>query len=201
VLEPGTVTQLLGKLRSADRKVREEAAAALWNEYCAVLLDLACDHLSRRLQRRVGADDVVQQTFKSFFLRHQRGQYSLSDRTDLLRLLMGMTLNKARTAAAREGRQRRDFRRDEVPAGPDKPDDWFLKQLEAGLPTPEEALALAEEAEQRLAQLPPDLREVALYKLQGFSNKEIAAMPSVNCAVRTVERKLRLIREAWEMPG
>ena len=61
-------------------------------------------------------------------------------------------------------------------------------------------LALAEEAERRPAQLPDDLRLIALWKLEGYTNEEIASLPTMNCSVRTVERKLRLIREAWGVP-
>jgi DNA-directed RNA polymerase specialized sigma24 family protein len=38
---------------------------------------------------------------------------------------------------------------------------------------------------------------MAIYKLEGYTNEEIANLPDLKCAVRTVERKLRLIREAW----
>jgi DNA-directed RNA polymerase specialized sigma24 family protein len=39
------------------------------------------------------------------------------------------------------------------------------------------------------------LRQVALLKLEGYENAEIAAR--LNCALRTVERKLNLIRALW----
>jgi DNA-directed RNA polymerase specialized sigma24 family protein len=204
VKDPGSVTRLLGQLRSEDPKLRNEAASAIWASYCSVLLDLACQNLDRRLRRRVGADDIVQRTFKSFFLRHQRGQYDLADRNDLLRLLVRMTLNKTRSTAARESRGRRDFRREQtatsVDGDPSGPEAWLLERVSRGAPTPDEAAALAEEAEQRLAQLPEDLRRVAEYKLEGYTNAEIAALPEMGCSVRTVERKLRLIRDAWGVP-
>lgn len=200
----GSVTRLLGQLRSKDPSVRNEAATALYKGYCEVLLDLACQNLDQRLQRRVGAEDVVQRTFKSFFLRQQRGQYDLADRQDLLRLLVRMTLNKVRTTATRESRRRRDYRRDQTATGADadtKGDDgWLLERAKRGAPTPAEAAALAEEAEQRLAQLPEDLRAIALYKLEGHTNAQIAGLPDMGCSVRTVERKLQLIREAWGVP-
>lgn len=201
---PGSVTQLLGQLRSEDARVRNEAAAAIWQRYCGTLLDLACRNLNRRLRRRVEADDVVQHMFKSFFLRQQRGDYNLADRSDLLQLLVRMTLNKARSAASRESRRRRDYRRDQSPstsaADVGNEGDWFLDQAEQGAPTPAEAVALAEAAEQRLLQLPDDLRQIALWKLEGYTNAEIAALPTMDCAERTVERKLKLIREFWGVP-
>lgn len=198
---PGSVTQLLSQLRSEDVRVRNEAAQAIWQRYCDLLLDLACRNLDRRLRRRVEADDVVQHMFKSFFLRQQRGQYHLADRNDLLRLLMRMTLNKARSAAAREARQRRDYRRDQPAAAADvqngEDDNWLFELAERGEPTPAEAAALAEDTERWLLKLPDDLRRIALWKLEGYTNEEIAALPETACTLRTVERKLRLIRAIW----
>ena len=40
------------------------------------------------------------------------------------------------------------------------------------------------------------LRSVALWKLEGYTNAEIAAR--LDCTVRTVERKLERIRAYWE---
>jgi RNA polymerase sigma-70 factor, ECF subfamily len=199
--DPGSKTRLLGELRSKDARLRNEAAEAIWNTYCQTLLDLACRSLDQRLQRRIGPEDVVQRTFKSFFLRQQRGQFDLASRDDLLRLLMNMTQNKARGAATRETRRRRDYRRDQavksVAGDPGDSDAWLLDRAEQGMPTPAEAAEFAEEAERRLARLPEDLRRIALYKLEGYTNAEIASLPDKPCSERTVERKLKLIREAW----
>jgi hypothetical protein len=198
---PGSVTELLGRLRSENPCIRNEAAALIWKRYCGALLQLACRNLDRRLQRRVGADDIVQRTFKSFFFRQQRGEFDLADRNDLFQLLIRMTLNKAGSAATREARQRRDYRRDrtDAVASPDgeEPGNWLLELAEHGDPSPAEAAALAEEVELRLGQLQDDLRRIALWKLEGHTNAEIAALPEMSCTVRTVERKLRLIREVW----
>src|SRR5436190_81378 len=40
------------------------------------------------------------------------------------------------------------------------------------------------------------LRAVALAKMEGYTNEEVAAR--LGCVPRTVERKLRMIRKAWE---
>jgi DNA-directed RNA polymerase specialized sigma24 family protein len=40
------------------------------------------------------------------------------------------------------------------------------------------------------------LRAVAVWKMEGYSNEEIAT--KMNRAVGTVERKLKLIRETWQ---
>lgn len=197
--DPNTITQLLGKLRSNDLQDRNDAATAIWKAYCGTLLSLACENLDRRLRRRIETDDIVQNTFKSFFLRQQQGQFDLADREDLLRLLMQMTLNKTRSAATREGRHRRNFRREQSVTGGDgdseSDTDWLFDRAKQGAPTPDEAMALAEEAERRLEQLPADLRQIALHKLEGYTNDEIARRQ--DCSKRRVERKLSVIRELW----
>jgi DNA-directed RNA polymerase specialized sigma24 family protein len=47
-----------------------------------------------------------------------------------------------------------------------------------------------------LEQLGDDvLRSIAVWKMEGLTNQEIAAR--LGCAVPTVERRLRLIRKTW----
>ena len=55
---------------------------------------------------------------------------------------------------------------------------------------------MAEEYERLVARLgDADLRRVAVWKMEGYSNKEIAT--KLGCVPRTVERKLGLIRTLW----
>jgi len=71
--------------------------------------------------------------------------------------------------------------------------------LEAAIgrePTPELAAVFCEQVENLLASLDSEsLREIALRKLEGFSNNEIAEQ--IQRTTRAVERKLKLIREVW----
>jgi DNA-directed RNA polymerase specialized sigma24 family protein len=72
-------------------------------------------------------------------------------------------------------------------------------RLPASDPTPEEAAELSEGVERLLRALPdPTLRQVALWKLEGYTSEEIAAPEKLDCAERTVEQKPRLIREIWQ---
>ncbi len=41
-----------------------------------------------------------------------------------------------------------------------------------------------------------ELRSIALWKLEGYSNEEIAG--KLGCVERTIERRLQLIRQIWE---
>jgi hypothetical protein len=55
---------------------------------------------------------------------------------------------------------------------------------------------MAEEYQALLGRLgDPELHAVAVWKMEGYTNDEIAAR--LNCVPRTVERKLRVIRSIW----
>ena len=55
---------------------------------------------------------------------------------------------------------------------------------------------MVEQCSQLLGCLSDDCRQIALCKLDGFSNDEIAE--KLNVAPRTIERKLASIRGAWQ---
>jgi DNA-directed RNA polymerase specialized sigma24 family protein len=72
-----------------------------------------------------------------------------------------------------------------------------LGQVVGREPTPEFAAQAAETFRRLLAQLPTEeLRAIALAKMEGFTNEEIAARRG--CALATVERRLGLIRAVWQ---
>lgn len=63
-------------------------------------------------------------------------------------------------------------------------------------PSPEMAAQLADEYRRLMEMLDdPTLRSVATWKLEGFTNDEIAAR--LGRVTSTVERKLALIRSKW----
>jgi hypothetical protein len=195
-----SVTDLLVQLRSQDTREYQEAARRIWGRYLADLLTLARRHLSPGVRRREDEQDVLQSMYKSFCIRQRRGEYELTDRKDLWRLLVAITENKARAAAVGQGRQKRDYRRE-------LPEDGLLNgesgaspldRLPSIEPTPAEAALLVEELRGRLEPMEEPLRRVALWKLAGYTNEEIAGKDMLDCAVRTVERKLKIIRQLWE---
>ncbi len=71
---------------------------------------------------------------------------------------------------------------------------WWLP------PTPEFAALVAEGLRKLLDSLrDAELRSFALWKMEGYTNTEIAVKRG--CGLRTVERKLRLIRSIWKRAG
>jgi RNA polymerase sigma factor (sigma-70 family) len=193
----GSITRLIEQLRCDDPGLRDVAARLIWERYFRALLDLARQHLDQRVRRREDEEDVLQSMYKSFCLRQQRGDFNLAGRDQLWGLLVQVTLCKARNAAARNHRGKRDVTRELVSPGDDSEvPGWTLEQMDASAPTPAEAAVLNEALEQRLQSLPePELRAIALGKLEGWTNREIAERQG--CTERTVERKLERIRVRW----
>jgi RNA polymerase sigma factor (sigma-70 family) len=77
------------------------------------------------------------------------------------------------------------------------PGDFDVTQLLSREPTPDEAAELADECRRLLDALAePELRQIALWKVEGYTNEEIAAR--LDCVPRTVERKVSRIRLLWQ---
>ena len=78
----------------------------------------------------------------------------------------------------------------EQPAG-------IIEQIIGREPEADFAAEVSEESERLLSLLPDEaIRKLALLKMEGFTNNEAAE--ELQCGVRTVERRLALIRQIWE---
>ncbi len=192
----GSVTRLIEQLRSEDARLRDLAARGLWERYVPALLALARHHLDKNLRHREDEDDVIQSMYASFCIRQQRGNFELVGRDDLWKLLVTVTLRKARNVARRHRQQARDYRRER--GDRDSIRGGLVHELfDASEPTPDDAAAFNEQLERCLRALgDPVLRRIALFKLEGYTNKEIAHELD-NCTERTIERKLARIRTKW----
>jgi DNA-directed RNA polymerase specialized sigma24 family protein len=194
-----SVSQWLGRLREGD----PAAAQQLWERYFQRLVGLARKKLQGLPRRSADEEDVALSAFDSFCRGAGDGRFpQLFDRDNLWRLLVTITARKAYQLALREGCQKRGANAvlDEAAlAGPADSGsrEVGLDQLIDREPTPEFAAQLAEEYERLLASLPDDeLRSVAQWKLEGYTNEEIGA--KLGCALRSVERKLKVIRSLWD---
>jgi DNA-directed RNA polymerase specialized sigma24 family protein len=189
----GSVTGLLHRLRHGD----EAAAQRLWETYFRQLVGLARTKLEGR-DRLVGdEEDVALSAFKSFCRGVERGRFpELADRGDLWNILVAITLYKVLHLIRDEGRAKRGGQRKRVTTSAEDCDGDLLLQIVAAEPTPEMAAQVAEEAKRLLSQLPnQELVELALLKMEGYTNLEIAKRWQKS--ERTVERKLNLIRQLW----
>ncbi len=138
--------------------------------------------------------------FDSFYDGMARGRFpDLADRDDLWRLLVTIAARKASDQNRWESQQKRGGGRvlheSDLMAGPE-PEMDVLAQIVGAEPSPEFAALVADECARRLQGLPDEsLRQVALLKMEGYLNEEIATR--LACGLRTVTRKLEVIRKAW----
>lgn len=183
--QTGSTGHWIDGLRAGD----SVAAQELWNEYFARLVAVAQARL-KGLSRDVTGEDVALSALKSVMLGVRANRFpELSDSTSLWPLLVTIT---ARKSVDEVRRQRAQKRAAHATAGPEQ-----LAAVVGAEPSPEFAVEVADEMERLMARFDdPTLRTIALRRLEGFSNAEIAR--ELSLSVRTVIRKLNRIRQEWE---
>jgi DNA-directed RNA polymerase specialized sigma24 family protein len=201
VSSPEPVTLLIDKLRAGDHR----AAQALWEQYFPQLVALARARLRATARRVADEEDVALSAFDSFCRAAEHGRFpDLKDGDNLWALLVTITTRKAADLAQYDQAQKRgggQVRGDSAVAPPAGEDSAAGFDALAGQDrTPDMAAQLAEEFQRLLQRLDdpadPHLRDIAVWKMQGHSNAEIAA--KLGCSIPTVERRLRLIRTVFK---
>jgi RNA polymerase sigma factor (sigma-70 family) len=184
-----SVLRWLGRLQSGE----QSAARELWVQYFGAMVELARNKLRGVAARAADEEDVALSAFKSFCRAVEGGRYpNLTDRDGLWAVLVTITVRKAVDLKRYEYRQKR-----QPPARADARDEPALEDVIGREPDPEFAARIAEEFQRLLGLLTdPTLRTIALRKMEGFTNAEVAA--ELGVVPRTVERKLNLIRRLWE---
>ena len=136
--------------------------------------------------------------FDSFCAAASHGRFPrLDDRDDLWRVLVTLAERKAADLVRRHRRLKRGSGKVANEADVVGPEGEELLDLIGGTaPTPSFAAMVAEEYRCRLDLLQEDaLRRVAVLKMEGYSNGEIAVQ--LGLGLRSVTRKLDLIRRTW----
>jgi DNA-directed RNA polymerase specialized sigma24 family protein len=182
-----SVTHWINQLKAGD----QAAAQSLWERYFQQLVVLARRRLASLPRTMADEEDVALSAFDSFCRDAQRGRFpQLNDRDDLWKLLVVMTAQKGLDVVRHEQARKRGA----VHKLPMTQED--LERFVGREPTPEFAAQVAEESQRLLARLEdPELRSIAVWKMEGHTNAEIAEM--LGCQTRTVERRLKLIRNQW----
>jgi RNA polymerase sigma factor (sigma-70 family) len=190
-----SITRWVTALKEGDLA----AAQPLWQRYHKQLITLARQKLQSSPRRGADEEDVVQSAFHSFFQGVTGGRFpQLNDRDNLWRLLVVITARKALDQLAREHAKRRGGGTvgGESRITSMEGDDPAIQQVIGDEPTPEFAAQVAEEYERLLDVLDDEsLRNVAIWKMEGYTNDEIAQ--KLDCSIRTVNRKLDTIRIIW----
>lgn len=201
MMDTNDVTLWIGRLSEGD----EAAVQVIWERYFEKLVRLARRRMDKAPRRVADEEDVALSAIQSFYQGARAGRFpQLNDRQDLWKLLVTITVRKVFAQMKRQRAAKRGggaVRGESIFLRNDNPDEINgLAQILGQEPTPELACQVAETCGLMLGQLEDqELRQIALRKMEGYSNQEIAT--ELECVVRTVERKLARIRQKWEANG
>ena len=195
-MDEGSITGWFDSLQAGDR----DAAEKLWQRFANRLIDLARKRLLAARRGAADEEDAVLSAFDSFCRGAEQGRFPRwSGRDDLWSLLVAITVRKVYDHINHEKRLKRGggavLSEAELGWGIDPVLE--LNDLIGSEPTPQMAVEMAEQSQRLLEALPdPELRSIALWKMEGYTNEEIAG--KLDCARSTVQRKLNLIQARWE---
>jgi len=189
----GSVTRLIQQLQGDG----QQATGELWRRYFERLLPVARARLRALPNPAVDEEDVLLSVFDRFFRAALEGRFAeLKDRNDLWQILLMLiereVANQYRHARARK----RGGGEVNIAAEAAPPALAPVQSVPDQQPGPELVTIFNDclgAVVQRLGD--PHTRDIALLRLEGYTNQEIAHR--LNLSLASVERKLRLIREVW----
>jgi DNA-directed RNA polymerase specialized sigma24 family protein len=188
-MNSGSITHWIERVKEGSESAAE---TRLWDRYFSRLAALARRKLADLPPGACDDEDLALSAMNSFFMRAKQGSFPLlHDRSDLWRLLAKITARKS------VGQRRKALA--EKRGGGQVLDDGVFEQILNEVaddgPTPDMLATINEEYQRLMNALEEGLRPVAHMKLEGYTNREIAA--ALGRVVRTVERKLDRIRQTW----
>lgn len=198
--ESGSITALIERVQEGDH----EAAQLLWQRYYPRMVALARQKLKGFSPRVADEEDAALSAFNTFCDGAAKGRFpDLKNRDELWALFVVLTARKVADMLRSHRRKRRGegmVRGDSALQGDvDDSDPGGFDDLPGNDLTPLEELVLAEEVETLLVRLrDPVLRQIAVWKLESYTNAEIA--DRLGCSQPTVERRLALIRRLLKEP-
>ena len=193
-ISDSSVTRWLQRLEDGD----SVAAERLWQLFFERLVQLAHGRLQVRHRKAIDAEDIALSAFHSFCVGVEKKKFpALSNRDSLWRLLVSITIHKLLHAVRDQNRIKRGGLLRELQGLDSSSSGWdVLNQVVSHEPSPELAVEVAEQYEILIRSLGnEELMQLATWKMEGFTNEEIAA--KIGKSQRTVERKLNLIRKIW----
>lgn len=180
----GSVSHWLDGLRKGE----SVAAQELWNRYFARLVAVAQHRLSN-VVREADGEDIALSAINSVMMGVRENRFpDLADRHSLWPLLVTITARKSLSEVRRQLAQKRSI------ANECRLED--VRDYIGVEPTPEFAVEVADQLESLVRALgDPTMQRLVEQKLAGWTHEEIAE--ELGCTVRTVIRKLNLIRQEW----
>jgi DNA-directed RNA polymerase specialized sigma24 family protein len=192
----GSITRFLGPLKAGDGV----AIQKIWEVYFERMVRLARQKLAGAPRGASDEEDAALSAFTNFCRGAAQGRFpQLFDRDDLWQILLVLTARKTANLLKRETALKRGGGGNQ--SAPGSPDDPGLAEMIDREPDPAVAAEMAEQCRLLLGKLEDEgLRAVAVWKLEGHTNEEIATR--IGRSLGSVERKLRVIRTLWgqELP-
>jgi DNA-directed RNA polymerase specialized sigma24 family protein len=190
----GSVTAWLQGLKAGE----EQALAKLFTRYWPLLVGLARKKLGASRKRAADEEDVAQKAFWGFCQSFKSGHVPrLENREDFLKLLTLIVARKAATQIAHQARAKRGAGQVQGESALKfiGQDGMGLEYVAATVPGPEDEAIAKDAYDHYLNSLPAGLRDFAEEWLAGTTQETIAQRKQ--CSLRTVERKIKLIRYEW----
>lgn len=195
--EVHSVSDLLQQLEDDQ----SEAARQLWDRCINRLIGAARKRLRNLPRHAADEEDVAVSAFDAFFqgVKDQRFR-RLENREDLWQVLTMLAERKAIAVMRRELADKRG-------GGLNRGESVFEKLIaessvaggidQVADPDPAIVDGFTQEVREMLEGLDDELlQKIAMKKLEGYTNREIAQQ--LDIALRAVKRKLQLIRQKWE---
>ena len=188
-----SVTDWLAELKAGQT----DAAQKIWERYFQQLIDIARNKFGSTSKRSTDEEDVVVQVMENLWFGVQNGRFpKLNDRNDLWQILVMLTDRRATDAIRRSTVRYKHEAGESALAGRQLPanEQRAMNFVEDETPSAEFAIEMVENLKQTFIKLEDEtLQQVLVWKLEGYTNAEIAE--KLKCVERTVERKLNLIRQ------
>jgi DNA-directed RNA polymerase specialized sigma24 family protein len=183
-----SVTSWIAQLKDGD----DAAAQAIWERFFGRLRDYARGKLGPSARRAQDEEDLALSAMHALCLGAREGRFrQLESRDDLWQILMMLAARKASNTRRRASVRREQGESDLAAAN----EPLAVDRLLDGPPSPAAFDALELHCEELLGLLDDKLRQVALLKLGGHTNEEIAALRGRGLS--TIERYLQMIRQIW----
>jgi hypothetical protein len=184
-------------VRASDPEIHVQAAGRIWQRFEPRLLE-AVTHPFEPKTVLAGECDNFQSMFKNFLdAAHGADCRSPPSRDNAWKFLVWMAMCRVASSANAQEALQGDAGR-QNPGQPDEAPDDQLSRLMADLHDraelkAEEAAIPREQFERLLGQLPEELQQIFVWKLENRTNSEVAKR--LNRTQRTVELKLKILRK------
>jgi DNA-directed RNA polymerase specialized sigma24 family protein len=193
--EHHSVSKLIHELQQDP----SEGARQLWERYIQRLVEVGHQRLGNRPRRAYDEEDVAISAFDAFIRGAKAGRFKrLENRDDLWQVLVMLVERKTIDVLRRELSAKRGggaVRGDSAFENLDASFAFGIAAVED--PNPAVIDQFTIETRELLRLLDDEvLQKLAIRKLEGYTNQEIAQ--DLEISLRAVERKLKLIRSKWE---